>query len=165
MKSILRLAAVAVGSLMSVGAAHAATYDFSYNFVSSNDTVTGSFDGDLADGIIGNFSDFNVVFDNTKVIANSDSVYGDISIDGSSFDFIIYSPSSTAILTGITSGSFGYQNVGLGFAVYDFAPNLGKLIIAPAISAVPETGNAAMLLAGLGLMGAVVRRRNASKQA
>lgn len=114
-----------------------------------SDTYTFSFDG-LVSGVydvVGAFSGYN--FNVTGATFNG-SVLNTANLGSFSFGSITYNGTSPFVLTitGTRNGS-----IAAGFS--------GSLI---AVSPVPEPESIAMMLAGLGVIGAVVRRRNRAAQ-
>jgi hypothetical protein len=167
-----RLAAIA--ALMSVGAAHAVpapsatTYDYSYTF-STGDVVSGSFVGTATGSGIDNITDVTLILDGQTEFSGGSSggYYGAnayVSTDGSFFDFYLSDHNSDAAFFGDAGGML-IEYTSSSFTVFD--ESVGILSITPvvALSAVPEPANAALLMAGIGLMGVVARRRKGSKQA
>ena len=180
------LAALALASF----AANAGTYNFSYSF-DPNSTgdgnplvVTGSLSGDLVGSFLQNVSDVQVAlngvafngaplfaegFNATTGLADN-TVAPVISTDASQNNFIFADVDVATNPTGASNYFFisGGQTFAINFNTSDVSGNpisgyentvnsSWNLVAAP----VPEPESYAMILAGLGLVGAIARRRAA----
>lgn len=171
-----RLAAFACAAALSfAGAAHATTFDFSYTFSGTNDTVTGTVQGTQAGGFVENLHDLALSYDGH---AFSGATLGQ-TWDPSLVDF---SAAPVRLAFDGAQNNFLFSDGTLSFAFINDVANFGG----PSISAfdlsldtnntdidgainqwslsaapVPEADAVALMLAGLGLLGAAARRRRA----
>lgn len=174
MNKILRTAA-AIAALAAASVAHAAssTFDYSYTFA-SGDVVKGSFTGDASGNLVTNLSNITAIVDGTPLTGSGalfNASYdpstftwtadtGRASFDGTQNDFLFvdthyptdsnftnYFYSITAVNTVTESREFAYADSSVATSRWTLT------------SAVPETDNTVLLLAGLGLMGLVARRK------
>jgi hypothetical protein len=169
MKTILRHAACAA-ALMATAAAHATTYEFSYDFL-NGDVVSGSFDGTAKDNLINDVSNISVsvngaAFPGTvsasshtglgSAVFSFDGLANNFLLRGSNTRYLLLSFAATGSATDIINFSTpaGSYAEGPGFVSYDASRWH--------VSAVPEPVTYAMLLGGLGLIGAITRRSNKS---
>ena len=169
-----RLGAFACAAALSlVGTAHAATFDFSYTFSGSNDTVTGSVQGTLSGGFVDNLHDLTLAYDghafsSATVGQTWDPALVDFSaapvrlaVDGSQNNFLFSDGTlSFAFINDIdnfggTSVSASDLSLAVNNADADTSVGNWSLTAAP----IPEPGSVALMLAGLGLLGVVARRR------
>ena len=171
-----RLGALACAAALSLaGAAHAKTFDFSYTFSETGDTITGSVQGTLAGGFVDNLHDLTLSYDGH---AFSGATVGQ-TWDASVVDFtsapvrLAFDGSLNQFLFSDGTLSFGFVNdaVNLGgtnvFASdlslvvnnADFDSSTGNWHLAAA--PIPEPASLALMLAGLGLVGVAARRRRA----
>lgn len=101
----------------------------------------------------------------TFSLSSASTVYADTKIFGGFGGYALFSGTSligglhalgtSATFSGLSAGdyTFGFLGLGGGFTAVSFAAN------AVAVTPVPEPETYAMLLAGLGMIGAIARRR------
>jgi len=166
-----RLGMLACAAALSVAAsAQAATFDVSYVF-GSGDTITGTVDGTLAGSFIENLSNIQLSFDGQAFGAVTAQTWDPaseafslapvrLSTDASLNQFVI---NGSSLSFGFINddAQFGQEvfavDLDSGYVAFD-APASGVWSIAAA--PVPEPGSLALLLAGLGMVGVVARRRS-----
>ena len=173
-----RLGALACAAALSLaGTAHATTFDFSYTFSGTGDTVTGTVQGTQAGGFVENLHGLALSYDGHAFSAST----GGQTWDASVVDFtsapvrLAFDGSLNEFLFSDGTLSFGFVNDAAnlgGTNVFasdlslvannaDFDAGTGNWQLAAA--PIPEPGSIALMLAGLGLLGvAARRRRNAS---
>ena len=176
MNKILRTVAATV-ALAAASVAHAAssTFDYSYTFA-SGDVVKGSFTGDASGNLVTNLSNITAIVDGTPLTGSGalfNASYnpatftwtadaGRASFDGTQNDFL-FIDSHYPTDTNFTNYFYSINGVGTltdsrAFAYGDSSVATSRWTLT---SAVPETDNAVLLLAGMGLMGLVMRRKAA----
>jgi hypothetical protein len=163
-------------------AAQATTFNYSYSFVDGT-TVTGSFDGGESGGLVTGLSNISVLVNGTALNRGFKGYAFDTttkewtptaavaSFDGYANNFI-FSDSSRedfnsnnmyfAFVTassGATTMSVAEMNYGRLLQNIAYDGSLQSRWHLQAVNAIPEPETYAMLLAGLGLMGALARRR------
>jgi hypothetical protein len=178
MKTTLRIAAV-MAALAVASVAHAApsTFDYSYTF-GSGDVVSGSFTGTASGNLVTNLSNITASFDGTPLRGNGslfNASYdpstgtwtadaGVASFDGTKNDFL-FIDSHYPIDFQFTN--YFYSISAVNTVIFTGPHNAAdNSVIASSwklTSAVPETDNAALMLAGLGLLGLSLRRRIAAR--
>ena len=142
---------------MTVGAAHAASAD-QFTFVEGTSTYTWQ---EAASPSTLNPSSSNFTLADVAGSPGSTLEFWVIS-QGGGFTSTIADFYSDQVFSGSTSA----PTFTLGtFSGLDHNTGAEATLTISAVSAVPEAGNAAMLLAGLGLMGVVARRRSAANRA
>lgn len=178
MKNMLKTAVLLAA--LATGAARAETFNFSYTFT-DNMTLTGSLSGDLVGSLVENVSDVHASFNgsdltgtlnaygwNTATHGFDTGVAAVLSTDASKNNFVFVD--STVIDNDSFNNDLYFFNdsklgqeagiVNLNTNDVDIDhPASGKWTLTPAVSAVPEADSVAMLLAGLGLVGFIARRR------
>jgi hypothetical protein len=177
MKTIIRSAAL-VFVLLASAAAQATTFNYSYTFA-TGEVVTGAFDGTANGNLVTGLSNISVLV-NGSALPSSGSMgayffeqsTGDwisnpvVSFDGleSNFTFASgdpYDPHNAFLLVPYGTvytdlAQLYYQ----GFEPSELVSNARWHL--EAVTAVPEAETYAMLLGGLGLLGAIARRRKQS---
>ena len=173
MTKFLRSVAV-LTALAAASVAHAAsTFNYSYTF-GSGDVVTGSFTGNASGNLVTNLSNITAFIDGTPLNGSGslfNALYtggwtadaGVASFDGTQNDFL-FIDSHYPIDYNYSNYFYSISSVNT-FAVagghYDGEIlNTGNWKLT---SAVPETGNVALMLAGLGLVGMSLRRQAAKR--
>ena len=174
--TILRHIACAA-ALLAATAANATTYNYSYTF-SSGGVVTGSFDGTASGNLITGLSNVSVFRDGTQFgsgnLYSFGLDYGNavadtavVSFDGLANSFV-FSTSSIPAGGGFYHGDTFSMDSGTAYPAYiQGAPGWAKAdnhysaARWSVTAAVPEPSTYAMLLGGLGLVGAIARRRRA----
>lgn len=182
MKKLLQSAALAF-TLLAAAAAHATTFNFSYTF-SDSTVVTGTFDGTANGNLVTGLSNISVLVNGVGFAANGTLISGAFDRDTYSWPTAaVVSFNGLESNFGFVDGDFNNANADVFLIVpynttsTDLAflssavGNAGEeapavnlqatwhLEAVPLTSTVPEPGTYGMLLAGLGLMGAVARRR------
>ncbi len=169
-----QLAALACGAALGLaGTAHATTFDFTYTFTVDGtgtvNTVTGTVQGKLVGTFVEGLHDFNLSYDGIAFTGTTSAA----SLDGNAPQLsAVAADNNLYFVNDDGSFTFGFvQN-------YDGAGN--QLVFASdanldvnnaaseitsgsswtlAAAPIPEPGSAALILAGLGLVGAAARRR------
>lgn len=168
MKTFFRIAAVAT-VLTASGAAHATAYDFSYTF-RDNKVIVGSFDGDATGNLITNIKNVVANYDGDiekyKFYENGYANQADqgdphpsISIDGhvNSFTFLTPNPFFSTYFMSRPGSAYATSEFSTSNDFYQI--DYSTWHVTPSVVAVPEPETFAMLLAGLGAMSFVARRR------
>jgi hypothetical protein len=172
MNKFTHLAAVA--ALMTVGVSHAESFSGSYIFQDSK-VFSFTFDGTLAadNNTVTNLSNGFATLNGVSLFTPSNSqvqntfqfTTGSATIDGSAedFSFVDNKPAPNDFFNLHVTPDFASIHLTLaGVVVEAEAPSNVVLTRTDLVSAVPEPANVALMLAGLGFMG-VVARRKASK--
>ena len=182
------VSAIALFALAPLGVGQATSYNFSYKFDSTN-TVTGTFDGIASGNLIGSINNSSISvklngidlgtpgsfvsagYDGNPAthLPNTWTGSAQVSIDGTASNFGFFTPSLSGfnayfyIIPWCNGNCLGDNGTGVqtltnGTTVtYLFNGNYNSANWN--VSAVPEPETYAMLLAGLGLMGFMARRR------
>jgi hypothetical protein len=173
--------AVLLAALAS-GAARAETFNFSYTFGNDGMTLSGSLSGDMVGSLIENVSDIHASFNGTDLTGTLNA-YGwnaathgfdtgsaaVISTDVSKNNFV-FVDSTTIDNNTFNNELYFFNDSKLGHEAGVVNLNTGDIDIdnpsnaswsLTAVSAVPEADSVAMMLAGLGLVGVIARRRRA----
>lgn len=170
LQSIGLVAALAVSSL----AQASSNYNYSYTF-GSGDLVSGTFTGDASGDIISNIKNFTAN-DNGIALGSSGNFFGShydvsnqgpvISFDGKLNDFLFCDCFTTNKNYFISSVKYKFaQVISNGILHEDDPTNYANWSVTPTVAAVsnvaavPEPETYALLLAGLGALGFIARRR------
>ena len=170
-----RLGALVCAAAMSLaGAAHAATFDFSYTFASGK-SVTGSVDGTLDGGFVDNLSNLELSYDGHAFSAATVGQTWDpsaaafsadpvrLAFDGSRNEFLFSDGTlSFAFINDVDNfggPSISASDLDLTVDNTDIDSTINKWTLTAA--PVPEADSYALLLAGLGVVGIAIRRRRA----
>lgn len=168
-RSVAMLAALAAASV-----AHASsTFNYSYTF-GSHDVVSGSFTGDASGNLVTNLSNITAFIDGAPLNGSGslfNALYtgdwtadaGVASFDGTQNDFLFI---DSHYPIDYNYSNFFYSINGVSTFVYAGGHYVGESLNVgnwKLTSAVPETGNVALMLAGLGLVGMSLRRKAAKR--
>lgn len=172
--------------LAAFASAHAETFNFSYSFADGQ-AITGSLSGNLKGDLVENISNLHISFGGVDftgslVGASWDDTAGNwnsaagavLSTNAAKNNFIFGDADPQHDYNNINNYFFFVNSKGLGntaFALncngdcaqsaFDEPTNNASWSLTAAVAPVPEPGTTAMLLGGLGLVGAAVRRRQA----
>ena len=166
MRTILRTAALALSLLAGIPAAQAATQTWNISGTLdsgyfASESFSGQFSFDDTGLTNAGFETLSLtslsidIFGTTWTMGNAEAV-PDVSFDNGSFLGLFYSAANADIGFTFTPGMFGIEE---SFVAYDTTygdSGAGSVIYA----AVPEPESYALMLAGLGLMGFMARRRS-----
>jgi hypothetical protein len=158
---------VFVAAMALAGMASAATYNL--GALAAGDTYLSGDEGSLVSVAKGSFTDiFNFSVGNSTLDASVGIInFGKFKISGASFSYSLKSGAAT-LATGVNDAGFAGQSLAAGsysLEVSGLASGAGggKYNGVLTVTAVPEPESYAMLLAGLGLMGAIAKRRKAKQ--
>lgn len=180
MKKIIS-AAILIAAFAS---AHAETFNFSYTFADGQ-AVTGSLSGTLVGDLVESISNVHLNFagvdySGTLLGASWSDTTGDwnsaagavVSTDGSKNNFIFADANAQTDAASVTNYFYVVNGSSvLGSQAFALNGNSGDLafdepannatwsLVAAAVTPVPEPASAAMFMAGLGMLGAIARRR------
>ncbi len=184
MTSLKTRLAAGLLALVSLSAS-ATTFDFSYSFDPANTgdgnpvVLSGSFDGTQAGSLFTGISNFQIALNGTafsgplqveawnNATSNWDALIAPvISTDVTQANFIVADADVSTNPAGVSNYFYvlGGQAVAITFNVTDAGGNPLEGVETASnaswdVSAVPEPANTALLMAGLGLLGALARRR------
>jgi hypothetical protein len=181
-----RLGAIACAAALSLAAgAHAATYDISYTFgvdgTGTVNTVSGTVDGTLHGAFLDDLHDFHLSYDGhaftgavsamawDPVSANFTATAPRLAFDAALNELLITNDDGSFSFGFVTDvDAYGGQLVFAGDAnllehnaASELVGGVGSGAFTLALAPVPESDSLALMLAGLGLVGAAVRRRRA----
>ncbi len=182
MNKLIR-ALVCAGVLTLAVSAQATTYEFSYTQL-DHTVVSGTFDGTASGNLITGLSNFSVFVDSVG-FANNGNLYtyggpstglaagqGVMSFNGLATDIAVADANlfggaaQSLLLIGRFNGgntdAVNYNTPGLNGGEGNGDYSASRWHLAEVTAAVPEPETYAMLLGGLALMGAVVRRKRAT---
>lgn len=179
MKKMLKTAVLL--AVLATGAASAETFNFSYTF-SDSMTLSGSLSGDLVGSLIENVSDIHASFNGSDLTGTLNAygwnaathgfdtgVAAVISTDASKNNFV-FVDSNSIDNNAFNNELYFFNDSKLGHEAGVVNLNTGDIDVdnpagagwkLSAVSAVPEADSVAMMLAGLGLVGGIARRRRA----
>jgi hypothetical protein len=182
---------VIAATMLAAAVAQADTFDFSYVFGSDGRTVSGSFDGTLSGDLVTGLSNISVTYDGLAFSGNG-SLFGSsrnsantgwvsggavVSFSGTANNFLFSDadvPNSSSYSNYFYSIPYPYPNPLYAGQTVNEAANIKgysvELVSSGSwsltnVTAVPEPETYAMMLAGLGVMGAFARRRKAKQTA
>lgn len=177
MNKFIRSAAMLAVLAIASAANASQSYDYSYTFA-SGDVVSGSFTGDASGNLVTNLSNITASLDGVA-LTGSGSLYtasydlstytwtanaGVASFDGTQNNFLFIDV-NYPLDYNFTNYYYSLSDYGQDFVSTSsgYAYNAASAGTWTLSAAVPEPANGALLFAGMGVMGLMLRRKNAQK--